>query len=553
MAPDFLESAPASSHIDVGNYGPIYPIPQYEGIDLESPGPSSRVAQRLEITFDGHYPVPKGNQEAFIFFGSASAIALTTEVVLHACPSSKVSDQALTLTGDSTRDEYIHNLTISTAINDVNPSYEIIESLAKTYISSIDVLFPLLNLTSTEEDLQIVKASIKTLGGDSESLDKPQTHSLFRILMICCISSASQLRQRPWLLAYQYKLYNWALKYASEVTSEVSDRSFQALMLLAIFYLFQPQKGDIWMLLDSVSRLSVLLGYHTEGGSKPGTNGHKEWRRNMFWTFYKIEHMIGQLYGRPSDSLESIMIVEYPNNACNASDATRVSVQKSIASHLYSLAFLRSKIFRDIYLPATSSGHNFQYYQDQYSKIYFWYREAVPQESPVGIGTVSCDIAFHSSIIFLYQKSLMTALSATKSSATTSRLRDLESDNYISARNLILIYDQILNADESSNLRNYPLLFTSIYDIYTAGLTVLAHCLIAIDGRTKILASYNLQTPSNAILPPIDYREVYDISASCISLLAQTAVLWPAMQGMLSIYKEVSGTVLPNLMRSVLA
>lgn len=61
-------------------------------------------------------------------------------------------------------------------------------------------------------------------------------------------------------MAYYYD----SLPCVEEVTCEVSPASLQALLLLTVFCLFYPKKGNIWKLLDYACRLTVELGYHTE-------------------------------------------------------------------------------------------------------------------------------------------------------------------------------------------------------------------------------------------------------------------------------------------------
>lgn len=79
--------------------------------------------------------------------------------------------------------------------------------------------------------------------------------------------------------------YQDALSCVEEVTSEVSPASLQALLLLTIFCLFYPRKGDIWKLLDYACRLTVELGYHTESNMNDviENDAQMKLRRSTFW------------------------------------------------------------------------------------------------------------------------------------------------------------------------------------------------------------------------------------------------------------------------------
>jgi hypothetical protein len=387
---------------------------------------------------------------------------------------------------------------------------------------------------------------------DTRQLVSYQAHQFFRISMICAIACATKARHQSSYSAESMQYYSEALRCVEEVTSEVSVESLIALMLLILFSMFYPRKGDLWKLLDFACRLSVELGYHTELDAAFADEKSRVRRRRIFWGLYCIERSIGQHFGRPSDLPEEIVTTEYPGAMSSAHMVDRVAFQSIAMSHYYRLVYLRSEISKEVYLPAVAPILPRYWYQQKYSTLLAWRQELPPDESLTGVGSITCDIAWESTSCFLFQPLLLRALANTKDINWINEYSDtLPSESYRSACQLVEIYKQILRAPEDSPLGFYPLTIVSAMHIQTAAMTIMAFCLLAIDGRipTNKWAPESLEEGPR----PVSFDNIYDTSGSCLILLTKCAEKFSGMVGMLDIYKSLSQKIIPLMTRTGLA
>ncbi|EPE09322.1 c6 transcription factor [Ophiostoma piceae UAMH 11346] len=464
------------------------------------------------------------------------------------------------------------------------------------------------------------------LGGGTGGTGGPaalgdQAHSYFRIAMMCAIACATKARYRPQRTAESLAYYADALAYVEDVTAEVSPASLQALLLLIVFCLFFPRKGDVWKLLDYACRLALELGYHTEmdegGGATaaaeagiPGagptraapsgeSEAEKKLRRSTFWGLYAIERIVGQLFGRGSDLPESIITVSYPSalvpvDAVEAADASsstttatatatatspavpravdRSSMQAMIIAHHYRLVYLRSEIFRTLYLPArpcpggdSASANRMEapdcqldWLRRQYQTLHAWRQElAVPAgDEREGVATLTCDVGYDATMCFLFQPLLLRALregpdspSLPPSSSSSSPLLPVASDAFYSSIRLIRTYEKIIRAPESSELGSYPITFMSAHYIYLASSTLLANALLRLDGRVTVLPPMGEDAVNSGSVgsAELDWGAYVDMSSSCLILLAWCGERWPGMLGMLGVYQRLFGRTIREL------
>ena len=430
-----------------------------------------------------------------------------------------------------------------------------------------------------------------------------QAHSYFRIAMMCAIACATKARYRPQRTAESLAYYADALAHVEEVTAEVSPASLQALLLLIVFCLFFPRKGDVWKLLDYACRLALELGYHTEmdeggGASAAGEAGlfgagpthaaprgeseaEKKLRRSTFWGLYAIERIVGQLFGRGSDLPESIITAAYPSalvpaDAADAGEASssaataaaaasptvpravdRTSMQAMSIAHHYRLVYLRSEIFRSLYLPARpslggdsdtvdASDGQLDWLRRQYQTLHAWRQElAVPAgDEREGVATLTCDVGYDATMCFLFQPLLLRALRAGPESESVLPVLPVASDAFYSSIRLIRTYEKIIRAPESSALGSYPITFMSAHYIYLASSTLLANALLRLDGRATVLPPMGNDAASSAEL---DWGAYVDVSSSCLILLAWCGERWPGMLGMLGVYQRLFGRTIREL------
>jgi hypothetical protein len=228
------------------------------------------------------------------------------------------------------------------------------------------------------------------------------------------------------------------------------------------------------------------------------------------------------------------------------------SFQNLAVSHYYRLVYLRSEISREIYLPAVTPNLPRFWYHQKYATLLAWRQELPSDESFAGVGTITCDIAWESTTCFLFQPLLLRALANTKDADWTNEYSDtLPSESFRSACQLVEIYMQILRAPEDSALGLYPLTIMSAMHIQTAAITIMAFCLLAIDGRIPI----NAWAPESLDegRTPTGFESIHDISGSCLILLTKCAEKFPGMVGLLDIYKSLSQKIIPVMMRTGVA
>lgn len=482
-------------------------------------------------------------------------------------------------------------------------------ALLEVYLASSNILYGIVDPGQTQTDLEIYLAvHEQRQGATPNSTISPgtplgdQAHPYFRIAMMCAIACATKARYRPPCTAESLAYYADAVAYVEEVTAEVSPASLQALLLLIVFCLFFPRKGDVWKLLDYACRLALELGYHTEAETdSPGVSGAvghipipglemadhfvagvnrpesdaQKLRRSTFWGLYAIERIVGQLFGRSSDLPESIITVAYPSTMLSAAasmvDVDRTAMQAMSIAHHYRLVYLRSEIFRSLYLPANRDNPDdssslgisvsFDWLREQYQTLYAWRQElAVPEgDRREGVATLTCDVGYDATMCFLFQPLLLKALRAT---ADTSQTPDVTvaSDPFYSSIRLIRTYEKIIRAPESSALGSYPMTFMSAHYIYLASSTLLVHAMLRLDGRTKVLprmapvgTNDTTTNGDNAGVrgddgnADLDWGTYVDVSSSCLILLAWCGERWPGLLGMLSVYQRLFGRTIREL------
>ncbi|RDW56796.1 hypothetical protein BP5796_12863 [Coleophoma crateriformis] len=491
---------------------------------------------------------------SYHFFGSSSVFVLSVSVAARVFDDpaqfQRPESPLFTL---SYSDEGINDSTAVANTRISIPSRDMLLALITHYMSTLNTLYPFIDESGIQADLDVYMENQVSETSYGTKLSGKQAYQYFRITMICAIACANKSRHKSYLVASDDDFYVKGLKYVEAVTSQASGESLQALMLLIVYCLFHPRKGDIWKLLDYACRLSVELGYHTELPSDQDSNKEMAIRRSTFWGLYTIERIVGQIFGRPSDLPEQIITTEYPGILAAGSPTDQMSVQVFSAAHHYRLVYLRSEIYREIYLPTDRHVHDLEWFIDHYFSLSQWYEEIQINESLAGVGTSTCNVAFHSTIVFLFQPLILKALSQIRETELESKaLRITPSENYHSACQLIRTYEKVMRAPDDTALGVYPMTIMSAHYIYLAGLTIMAHAQLSLDGRIKSLGPL-VRGSSERAPQPMDYSNIFEISGSCLVLLNWCAGTWRGMDGMLDMYRRLSERVLPMLARQGLA
>jgi hypothetical protein len=501
-------------------------------------------------TFDKHFVIPLAAGRSR-FFGSSSVFTLTVELFHHAVKTQLLPENAL----DPPTVQYNDDLECAESMEiqfNYHAQAESVRELCRFFFVTSNVLYGFVDESLSANDIQGYLALRSNSRLNPQDLRGVEAHQYFRVSMMCAISCSTQARHDHEKLVEGISYYKNALECVEEVTSEVSPASLQALLLLTIFCLFHPRQGDIWKLLDYACRLSVELGYHTEQQVEIETEAQKGLRRSTFWGLYAIERIVGQLFGRGSDLPEPIITTEYPHSLSAIDGINESSVQPMSIAHHYRLVYLRSEIFRDLYMPADSPQFELDWYHDRFTTLHLWRQEhMISVENMAGVGTISCDVGYNSTICFLFQPMLLGALrtTATSHDGPLALQRAIPQDNYWSACDLIRTYERVVRAPEKSILGAYPMTFLSAHYIYLAGVTLIAHALLAIDGRVPILKPMLQLEIGMPEIGSLDFINFFEVSNSCVILLSFCAERWPGMEGMLYAYKKLADKVIPALFR----
>ena len=516
---------------------------------IEAPPNNDWGTYTSELSFDKHFIVSHSNPSCWQFFGSSSAYALAIETIVHA--QSKLGQ--VTYPENYASGEYwldAHRLDESDSIQPrPTPSQGEIEALVTLYMGTTNILMAFIDPEELPSEIAVY---LRYFGSNNKFLTGIEAHQYFRISMICAIASANKARHEPSYGPESVAYYAEALQCVEEVTSDVSAESLQALLLLIMFALFYPRKGDIWKLLDFACRLSVELNYHQEPNDEFEGEKNRRMRRATFWGLYCIERTIGQHFGRPSDLTEEIITAEYPATLNEMTVSDPIQSQFVLTSHYYRLCYIRSEIFRDIYLPASAPTFPRLWYEQRLEHILAWRRELHYLDNTLGIGNLTCDMGFDTSVCFLFQPLVLRALVATKEAMLAADSQELvPRESYHSACKVVDFYAKLLRGAEDTVHGRYPLTLVSAQYVHQATLTIIAHCLLAIDGRLPVVSFSNELSGDEE--GPINFHGIYEISDACLMLLDMLAKRWAGMQGIFDIYKNIADKVLPVMMRSGLA
>ncbi|KAF2000356.1 hypothetical protein P154DRAFT_491944 [Amniculicola lignicola CBS 123094] len=503
-------------------------------------------------SFDKHFPISASPNRSR-FFGSSSVFALSVEVLHHASTKGIISSEYeppfLKPNDHQEPEQYLSY--------DNYGQPESVRHHCATFFASSNILYGVVDENVSDLDLSAY-FNLRSSGTLPLSLHGADAHSYFRISMMCAIACATQARYFPNRVAESMAYYHDALPCVEEVTSDVSSASLQALLLLTIFCLFYPRKGDIWKLLDYACRLSVELGYHTEseGSDIVEDEAQRKLRRSTFWGLYAIERITGQLFGRGSDLPESIITTEYPSIVSTTSDIDQQTLQPMSIAHHYRLVYLRSELFKALYLPASPPIYDWTWYKDRCATLKDWRRDLDVSDELAGVATVTCDVGYNSTMCFIFQPIMLNAVKATESEEFSIEemqgIKAVPQDNYHSAIALINTYEKLIRAPVDSPLGIYPMTFLSAHYIYLAGLTLMAHALLALDGRIGVLQKMedlSIEENGQGITEELDWSGLWEASNSGLVLLQWCAERWPGMEGMRDIYMKLAGRVLPEMAR----
>ncbi|KIW15669.1 hypothetical protein PV08_05718 [Exophiala spinifera] len=490
-----------------------------------------------------HFPVTTHDGPTLRYFGSSSVFSLAVHIMTRVRNSAMFSLPPIN----------------SAILTDMEPSdfhggcdctitKSMVERSLELYMDSIHVLYPFLDESTVLSDLEDYW-DIQSSGIDPSGLKGHRAHHFFRIKIIAAIASASRSRYNASRIACDHGCYVEATKCIAEVTSEVSADSLRALMLLIVYCLFRPRKGDIWRLLDYACRLCLELGYHTELGSDSCIID-REQQKKIFWSLYTLENIVSQLFGRPSDFPDAIVTTEYPaSSPTESAELNAVQIQSLFTVQHWKLVSIRSKLFTELYLPNGAAYRDMSWYQKRLNTLDAWYAETIKTVALVGVGELTCTVAFHATILFLFQPLVMDLLCRPADSNTPpGRMQFVPEEIFLSAGRLVEVYEEIVQAPRNGALGTYPMTFMSAHYIFLASMMIKAYCLFYLDGNTTFHRTlsdpkYIQETGS------IDLENICRISNSCLILLTFCHEKWPGLVGMRDVYRQLSDQLLKRVLQ----
>ena len=141
------------------------------------------------------------------------------------------------------------------------------------------------------------------------------------------------------------------------------------------------------------------------------------------------------------------------------------------SAHHYRLVYLRSEVYREVYLPATMPDMPTDWFKERYSPLLQWWKDASVDDNPgnqnTGVVHITCVVAYHSTMIFLLQPLTLHALSR-----PAEEIKFLLQENYYSAVKLTETYQHVLQAPDGSAVCIYSMTLLSAHYICVAGLPI---------------------------------------------------------------------------------
>lgn len=542
-----VQTALSGSQLGVSPYQPPQPEQPIsaQNVELKLPTWNTDFTIPKQVSFDKIFIIRNANPTCWQFMGSSSPYALAVELLVHA----RAKFGQVTNPEKYSGNEFSLNAYKSEGVEPPEfrptPSMEEMEMLTNLYLNTTNVLH---GYSDNDAVLNGIHTYQRYHGTQIKALTGSDAYQFYRTAMICAIACSNKARHRPEYIAQSNIYYQEALQCIEEVMADVSPDALEALLLLIMFALLQPRKCDIWKLLDYACRLSVELNYHTETNDEYEDETNRQRRRSLFWGLYCLERSIGQHLGRPSDLPEEVITAEYPATL-NALPFLDGQSQYALVSHYYRLIYIRSEIFRELYMPAHAPDLPRSWYEQRLDQFLAWRREYTVTEQGIGMGTMTCEMGFDTSLCFLFQPLLLRALVATKDPSLPPNCQDVvPHESFGAAVRVVQFYTKVLQAPENTPAGDYPLSVMSAHYIHQAVFTIMAHSLLAIDGRLP-LVTFSAD-PSVSPLGPIELRFVFETSEHCLHLLSHLAEKFPGMIGAYDIYKNVSDKVLPLMVQN---
>lgn len=142
-----------------------------------------------------------------------------------------------------------------------------------------------------------------------------------------------------------------ALTLLGELLRHKTIDSLQAILLILLFSIVNPQKPIVWHLLGSALRLASELGIHTESiCQQPSLETFQDTSdlpRRLFWSLYSMDRAVGNTLGRPTALQDKFITANLPLSGINYQHDSGLSVE--ISRHCFRIRQLQSEVADYLY------------------------------------------------------------------------------------------------------------------------------------------------------------------------------------------------------------
>lgn len=205
-------------------------------------------------------------RESFRYFGKNSALSLS-----------------FAIRGAENLSPRVHNETpcpIDELGQDLVVGPRMHQFLLQTYLEEIQPIYPFLDCSPS---------FLTPEGSTPPDLQKPEVFILQMVYSVACHCAPASQNLFPSL---SDACYNRALQHIDDTTANLSVITLQAIILLALRSLFEPQKGNFGQLIAFAARLAIDIG----GQDIPARGEHM---RNIHTTIYCMENQFATVIDRP--------------------------------------------------------------------------------------------------------------------------------------------------------------------------------------------------------------------------------------------------------------
>ncbi|TPX11777.1 uncharacterized protein E0L32_007514 [Thyridium curvatum] len=151
-----------------------------------------------------------------------------------------------------------------------------------------------------------------------------------------------------------------------------SIESLQAILLVLVFSINNPQKPIVWHLLGSAMRLASNLNLHIE----PEDVSTRDISHRLFWSLYSMDRAIGNTLGRPTILEDGFITSTLPmRTPFGLGISLKETRQREIAAHCFRIRQIQSEVADTLYQKLRQPSATF--FADMQTRLQEWH-ETIP-------------------------------------------------------------------------------------------------------------------------------------------------------------------------------